>query len=69
MLVQTKEFIELIAENADLTSVNIYNASGKLIASRHGNATDKVSFPVGKFAKGLYIVKSGNSAKRFIINV
>lgn len=67
MLVQTKENIEIIAENANLTSVNIYNASGKLITSRQGNATDKVVFSVVKFLNGVYFLRAGNASKRFIV--
>jgi hypothetical protein len=67
VLVQTKEKITLISEDADLTIVNIYNVSGELINSRHGIATDKVEFPVGNFSSGFYLVKSGDYSKSIIV--
>ena len=60
--------VEFTARDNESFSVTLFDASGKQITSRSGTAVEgdnKVRFPSGNLARGIYIVNLSNNIKNF----
>lgn len=63
--------VEMVGNNLNNASVNVYNAIGQVVYTSLENATDAFSINTQSFAKGIYILKVENngvvSTKQFIV--
>lgn len=66
-MVQIAEKLEISSTENIIKSVTIFDSCGKLITARHGNATKSVTFPIGQFRKGLYVVQVDGQRIKFIL--
>jgi hypothetical protein len=67
VLHQSTQSIEISTAESTIKTVSIFDTCGKLIAARHGNATNKVVFPVGSFCKGIYILQVNGQIIKFLL--